>query len=172
MTIKTKRLLLRPLSLSDLNTVHEYACDLQNTKYMMFLPNDSIEETKNFLYSVEQEWQKEYPTFFEFAIVLNDLHIGAISISYCETKNQGEIGWILNKKYWNCGYVSEAAKAILTFARNQLRLQRVIAQCDYRNTASARVMEKIGMQLIDDNGTRTYAKRNETAKELTYMIEF
>ena len=78
----------------------------------------------------------------------------------------------MNKKYWNCGYVSEAATAVLEFAKTQLHLQRVTAQCDWRNIASARVMEKIGMQLIDENGTRTYVKREETARELTYMIEF
>ncbi len=172
MEIKTDRLLLRPLCLSDLKTVHEYACDLENTKYMLFLPNVSVQETYNFLCSVEEEWQQEHPSAFEFAIVLDNVQIGAVSISLGEISNQGEIGWILNKKYWNCGYVSEAATAILDFAENQLHLQRVIAQCDWRNIASARVMEKIGMQLIDEHGTRTYVKRAETARELTYMIEF
>ena len=77
----------------------------------------------------------------------------------------------MNKKHWNCGYVSEAANAV-DFAKKQLHLQGVIAQCDSRNIASARVMEKIGMRLIDVNGTRTYVKRDETAQELTYMIKF
>jgi RimJ/RimL family protein N-acetyltransferase len=77
----------------------------------------------------------------------------------------------LNKRYWNLGYVSEAAVAVLDFAKNSLHLQTVIARCDFRNAPSARVMEKIGMRLIDDTGTRTYTKRDETARELTYMIE-
>ncbi len=172
MTIRTDRLLLRPLCFSDLETVHEYACDLENTKYMLFLPNATEQETAGFLHSVEQEWQQEHPSFFEFAIVLDDIQIGAISISLCEISNQGEIGWILNKKHWNCGYVTEAAKAILDFAKTQLRLQSVIATCDWRNIASTKVMEKIGMRLVDENGVRTYAKREETARELTYRIEF
>ena len=172
MTIRTDRLLLRPLCLSDLKTVHEYACDSENTKYMLFLPNTTEQETEDFLSSVEQEWQQEHPSFFEFAIVLDGIQIGAVSISLGELTNQGEIGWILNKKYWNRGYVSEAAKAVLDFAKTQLHLQRVIAQCDWRNIASAKVMQKIGMRLSDENGTRTYVKREETARELTYMIEF
>ena len=172
MTIRTDRLLLRPLCLNDLKTVHEYAGDLENTKFMLFLPNATEQETECFLHSVEQEWQKDHPSFFEFAIVLNDVHIGAISISLDEMKNHGEIGWILNKKYWNRGYVSEAAKAVLDFVKNKLHLQSVIAQCDWRNIASAKVMEKIGMQLFDGNGIRTYTKREETARELTYKIEF
>ena len=81
MTIKTERLLLRPLCLDDMKTVHEYASDLENTKYMLFLPNTTEQETITFLNSVEQEWQKTTPSFYEFAIVLDGIHIGAISIS-------------------------------------------------------------------------------------------
>lgn len=172
MIIQTKRLLLRPLKISDINTVHEYASDLENTKYMMFLPNTSLKETLNFLEGVEREWKKEDPSTFEFAIILDDIHIGAVSISLNKSNETGEIGWILNKKYWNCGYVTEAAKAVLDFAKNKLKLKKVIAQCDFRNTPSFKVMEKLGMKLIDENGIRSYLKRKETAKELTYMIEF
>jgi len=172
MIIRTDRLLLRPLCLSDLKTVHEYAGDPENTKYMLFLPNATELETENFLRFAEREWQQEHPSSFEFAIVLEDVQIGAVSISLGDIPNQGEIGWILNKKYWNCGYVSEAATAVLDFAKSQLRLQRVIAQCDWRNIASAKVMEKVGMRLIDENGIRTYTKREESAREQTYMIEF
>lgn len=171
MIIRTDRLLLRPLCLNDLKTVHEYACDSENTKYMLFLPNTTERETEDFLYSVEREWQQEHPSSFEFAIVLDGVQIGAVSISLDEITNQGEIGWILNKKYWNHGYVSEAATAVLNFAKTQLHLHKVIAQCDWRNIASAKVMEKIGMRLIDENGNRTYVKREESARELTYMIE-
>ena len=68
--------------------------------------------------------------------------------------------------------MTEAANAVLKFSKTQLHLQYVIAQCDWRNIASAKVMEKIGMRLIDETGSRTYVKREETARELTYRIEF
>ena len=47
--IKTERLLLRPMDISDLEIVHEYASDKENTKYLRFGPNDTIEETMTFL---------------------------------------------------------------------------------------------------------------------------
>jgi RimJ/RimL family protein N-acetyltransferase len=87
MIIKTDRLLLRPLCSSDLKTVHEYAGDIENTKYMLFLPNATEKETEAFLAYVEQEWKKEHPSAFEFAIVLNGVQIGGISISIGETPN-------------------------------------------------------------------------------------
>ena len=172
MMIKTERLLLRPLCLKDLETVYEYTSDIENTKYMVYLPNISEQETQIFLSSVEQEWKQKQPKFYEFAIVLDSLQIGHISIYLTNIANEGRMGWIINKKFWNHGYASEAATALLSFAKTKLHFEKVIAHCDGRNAASKRVMEKIGMLLVDDNGTRTYKKREETAQELTYMIEF
>lgn len=56
--IKTDRLILRPLDISDLATVHTYASDKENTTYMLWLPNDTIEQTKQFLNRVTNEWKK------------------------------------------------------------------------------------------------------------------
>ena len=56
--IKTARLTLRPLDISDAVTVHEYASDDENTTYMYFLPNKTMDETRSFLKYVTQEWHK------------------------------------------------------------------------------------------------------------------
>ena len=60
--------------------------------------------------------------------------------------------------------------AIKDFALNTLHLKKLVAQCDYRNAPSARLMEKIGLKLESDDGVRTYIKRNESARELTYSF--
>lgn len=88
----TQRLALRPLCVGDLKTAHKYACDVENTKYMMFLPNKTESETLAFLQSVEKEWSKPVPRSYEFAICLNGRHIGAIGI-YLESDESGELGW-------------------------------------------------------------------------------
>lgn len=168
--IKTERLLLRPLNIADLKTVHEYSSDEETTRFMMFLPNRSTDETAVFLHCVTKEWEKDEPSFYEFAISLDGLQIGAISIYLDDKKEVGELGWVLNKKHHKKGYASEAAFAIKDFALNVLKLKKLIAQCDYRNTPSRHLMEKIGLKLEDDNGVRTYIKRTETARELTYSL--
>ena len=171
MQITTDRLILRPLCMADKETVDEYAGAVENTKYMFYLPNETLQATAAFLASVEAEWKKEKPDCFEFAIVFKGRQIGATSICINdEGRQKGEIGWIINKKYWNQGYASEAALALLEYAKTNLNLKSVVAHCDYRNTASYKLMEKIGMKLIDNQGTRTY-NNGETAKELTYLIE-
>lgn len=59
---------------------------------------------------------------------------------------RADLGYVLNRAYWNRGFVTEATRAILDVAFSVLKLHRVIATCDTRNGASARVMEKAGMR--------------------------
>lgn len=168
--MKTDRLTLRPLNIADLETVHAYAADEENTAYMLRLPNHTIEETAQFLRCVTSEWEKEYPDFYEFAVVLDGLQIGAISVYLDDTRQIGELGWILNKRYWRKGIISEAAFAMKEFAINTLKVTKITAACDYRNAASYGVMMKLGLKPESDSGVRTYEKKNETVKELMFSL--
>jgi RimJ/RimL family protein N-acetyltransferase len=56
-----------------------------------------------------------------------------------------EIGWRLARSYWGQGYASEAAKRILQFAFEDLKLPEVIATTAKNNRRSSAVMERIGM---------------------------
>ena len=168
--IKTDRLVLRPLSIDDLDSVHTYASDNDNTRFMVWLPNDTKEETARFLLGVTEEWKKAEPDFYEFAITLDGKQIGAISCALNEQRDEGEFGWIINKRYWKMGYATEAAFAIRDFAIKELKVKKLTANCDYRNADSYRLMEKLGLKLENDNGTRTYHKTGETAREFVYSI--
>ena len=72
-----------------------------------------------------------------------------------------EIGWRLVRTAWGRGLASEAARALVQHAFQTVRLARVIADIDARNTASRRVAEKIGMRLVgmvDDEGGASCAR--------------
>ena len=56
------------------------------------------------------------------------------------------IGYCLAEPAWGAGYATEAARALLDWAFGTLDLNRVQAECDTRNLASARVLEKLGFQ--------------------------
>jgi ribosomal-protein-alanine N-acetyltransferase len=57
-----------------------------------------------------------------------------------------EIGWRLARPYWNRGYATEGARAVLTFAFDTLRLPEVVSFTAAINLPSRRVMEKLGMR--------------------------
>ncbi len=167
--LKTERLLLRPLGIGELASTHVYAGDAENTRFMLWR-NDSIDKTRAFLERVEADWAKESPDEPTLAMLYGGEHIGHISLFFDESRTQGELGWILNPHFHGRGFASEAAAALRDYALGELGLTRLIAHCDCRNIASYRVMEHIGMTLIDDKGTRPYLADGKPVGELTYEI--
>lgn len=170
MEINTERLVLKPLGTEYLQTTFPYASDLENTRYMVNLPNETIEETKNFLSNAEKEWQKPDPDYYEFAVLLDGVHIGGVCLYLNEKRDTGELGWILDKKYWKRGYATEAAEAVAGFASGKLGLRHLIAHCDSENTGSSRVMERLGMTRTDSYWGRKNKASDENRKEYLYEI--
>jgi len=170
MEIKTERLTLRPLDKSDLNTTHEYASCPENGMFIEFLPNKTLEDTADFLQWVSSQWQSEGQKAYEFAVLLDGKHIGAASINLAQD-GTASVGWIIHKDYWGKGYATEAAKEVLNFALETLGIKKVIATCDYRNIASIKVMEKIGMKFDNGDMLRSYKDGEKDVQELMYSIQ-
>ena len=147
--LQTERLTLRPLALSDADTVHVYASDPELTRYMLYLPNETREETLAFLSQAAEEWQKQAPAFFEFAIVLEGVQIGAVSIYLNEDRTKGELGWILNRDYHGKGYAAEAARACVRYAFDVLGAEEVCAIIRDTNLPSQGEALRCGMTKTD-----------------------
>jgi RimJ/RimL family protein N-acetyltransferase len=58
----------------------------------------------------------------------------------------GCIVYLLHRHYWGQGYATEAARALIDFAFRTHQAHRVYTYCEVDNVASARVLEKVGMQ--------------------------
>ena len=170
--IRTERLLLRPVELSDAATTHEYSSDLENTRFMMYLPYESYEETEQTLRRAVEEWQKEQPSRCEFAIVKGGVHIGGVTLYFVGDRTEMELGWILHRAYWHRGYLHEAAAALIEYARTNLNARRIFACCDSENTASYRAMERLGMRRVSCEGGRRNRSMDEERKELVYELVF
>ena len=155
MEIRTPRLALRPVTMADLASTHAYAGNLENTRFMMFLPDADEAETALHLREAVEQWRMETPARYEFAVCLADgRHIGGVTLYMQEDRTVAELGWVLHRDYWRRGYVTEAAEAVMRFARS-LGVRRIFACCDSENVASYRTMLKLGMTLVKDDGVRT-----------------
>jgi ribosomal-protein-alanine N-acetyltransferase len=146
--IETERLLLRDFTPLDEADVHEYACDPLVSRYDSWGPNTDA-QTHGFLLerlNEQARWPRDDVTL---AAELRSSRkvIGTVRLWVADAENRsGEIGYTFNRAYWGNGYATEAASALLDRAFSHLRLHRIVATCDTRNTASWRVMEKIGMR--------------------------
>ena len=167
MHITTERLVIRPIERGDCEAIHRYAGDL-SIDMMMFLPNETIEDTKKFVEFAVSEWAKEDPEDMEFVILLNGEIIGGVNLEKCEVDRVFEIGWTIRRDMRGKGYATEAAKALMDHAFEVLNAERVQAHCDSRNRASEKVMIKLGMTMVDDTGTRYYPKTGVSSGEYLY----
>lgn len=166
--IITNRLVLKPLGKKYLQTTIQYAMDYENTKYMCYMPKDTVDETEAFLESIDVEWEKDTPEFYEFAIIFNRCHIGAVSIYF--ENGIGELGWIINKKYWNNGFAYEAANSLIQYAKNELGVKHFVSYCDTENIASYKVMERLGMIKTEERSGRKNRCSINTSKEYRYEL--
>lgn len=168
--IKTGRLVLKPLGKSYLNSTIRYAMDYENTKFMCYLPDETVEEAEEFLTNVENEWKKEEPQFLEFAVIYDDEHIGAVSMYF--ENDAGELGWIIHKDHWGNGFAYEAAKALIDYVKSEIKVNHFLAHCDTENIASYKVMEKLGMSRTGEWGGRRNKSAVKDSSEYQYELYY
>jgi [ribosomal protein S5]-alanine N-acetyltransferase len=145
-TFTTNRLILRRPQLADAPTIYNsYARDQDVTRYLAWKCHSSIGDTIGFLNISERDWNNSKT--FPYAICLNgsDELIGMIVMSLKDFK--AIYGYVLAKKFWGNGYVTEALKTLMDWCLSQPSILRAWAFCDVENLASARVMEKAGMKM-------------------------
>lgn len=73
-------------------------------------------------------------------------HIGICGLLKREALEDVDIGYALLPEFWSRGYALESASAVLSYARDELRLKRVVAVVNPKNQGSIRLLEKIGFE--------------------------
>ncbi len=134
--------------MQDFEAAHEYACDPEVCRYLVYGP-DTPKETRQFLQMAITESHKNPCTRFHLAVVeqQTDRLIGACSLEIVSERNQtADLGYCLNKTQWNRGYATECARALVAYGFQELGLHRIEATCRPANAASAKVLQKVGMQ--------------------------
>jgi [ribosomal protein S5]-alanine N-acetyltransferase len=145
-TIETERLVLRVPVMEDAAPMLEsYARDPEVTRYLAWKPLQSLEEAEGAIRSRVEGWRKGIS--FSWTILLKE---GGALVGTISLRPQGQrlsMGFVVARPYWGRGYTTEAARPVVEWALDQPGVYRVSAVCDTENLASARVLEKIGMQL-------------------------
>lgn len=148
MQLRTERLLLRPAELADAQAIFDaYASDPEATKYLVFETLTDVAQASEYIERTIRETLAGKS--FTWSILLRESRqlIGAIDLHHVE-EQIGGIGFAIGKRWWGQGYVPEAARAVLAFARASLRLARVNGMCDHENLRPARVFEKLGFESL------------------------
>lgn len=154
--INTRRLILRRATVGFAEELFATYCqDEEVARYLVWLPHQTIGETQDYLSYCERAWANgvEYCWVITGGEALAG--VGGVGMISCRIANhQAGLGYVLARPYWRQGLMSEAAGAVLEWVKTVQQVYRVEALVDADNPASARVLERIGMQ---SEGTRRRA---------------
>jgi RimJ/RimL family protein N-acetyltransferase len=147
--IVTARLLLRPLTMADLDAVHDIYTRPDVHRYLYWKPRTRHEVADWLAQRVNRRTLRAEGDVLSLAIVLPEsaAFAGNVVLKWLSALHQqGEIGFVLHPDHHGQGYAGEAARELLRLGFEGLGLHRIVGRCDGRNKASARVMEKLGLR--------------------------
>jgi RimJ/RimL family protein N-acetyltransferase len=151
--LKTDRLVLRLMTADDVDDVHAYQSREDVCRYQLFEPRTRSEVAERVLQHATATTLAVDGDYLQLAIELpatTDARAHVIGDSYFTLSSvdnsRGEIGWSLHPAFWGFGYATEAARAILSIAFDEIGLHRVSAELDPRNLASIALCTRLGMR--------------------------
>jgi RimJ/RimL family protein N-acetyltransferase len=168
--IETTCLELRPFTPADAPAVQRLASEHAVADTTLNIPHpypDGAAET----------WIASHPEDFRagmgvtFALALRETGelCGSLGLTISPRHAHAELGYWLGVPYWNRGYATEAATALLTYGFTVLGLHRIYASYFARNPASGRVLQKLGMTL--EGTQREHLRKGERFEDVvTYGI--
>ena len=151
--LKTERLILRELQLSDAQGMFELDSDPEVHKYLGNKPVKNIEECIKTIELVRKQYHENGVGRFAMIEKTTGNFMGWTGIKFItepinNNVNFYEVGYRIIQKYWGNGYATESTKASLDFAFNQLNANEVYGITNVENLKSARVLEKCGLKII------------------------
>ncbi|MGH2545438.1 MAG: GNAT family N-acetyltransferase [Actinomycetota bacterium] len=143
--ITTERLFLRPWRADDLDALSVMHADPEVMRYIGLGQPQNRAETAEALRRYREHWAVHGFGLWAVEVRATGRMIGRIGLSYQEGWEHVELGWLLDRTVWGRGLATEGARAALRFGFERLGMDRIISLYHPDNTASLRVMEKLGM---------------------------
>ena len=146
-SLHTARLRLRPFNDSDADALFALHSNAYVLRYWDAPPWSERARAERFLTASRQMAEEGTGTRLAVDRVSDEAFIGWCSLTrWNPDYRRAPMGYCLDEAAWGHGYATEAARALLEWAFDTLDLNRVQAETDTRNGASAHVLEKLGFR--------------------------
>ncbi len=170
-TMRTARLELRPVRMSDAQDLYEYSSDPEVARHVLWDAHTSIHQTRAYIRFLIRQYRSAAPGTFVIALRQSGKVVGTIGFMWVQPENRSaEVGYSLSRAYWNQGIMTEALRAVLEFGFTKLNLNRIEAQHESDNPASGHVMQKADMRREGTLRQRLYNKGRYADVELYAML--
>ena len=143
--LETKRCRVREFGMDDLDALYALYAQPHVTDFIEPL----------YAYAQEREYEKNYIEriygFYGFGMWLvfekeTGQLIGRAGLEYREPCEEGEVemGYLIAPSHWRKGYATEVCQAILTYAKEELGMEKIVSHVHLKNDASRHLLEKLG----------------------------
>jgi len=170
--VETDRLLLRPYETTDFDALFAMRSRDDVTRYLYWGAQSDADVRATLERKIGSVAIRSEGDVIALAIVLeapNEVVGDVILQLVSEQHEQGEIGFIVHPDHQGRGFATEAARAVLRLAFEDVELHRVVGRVEPRNVGSARVLEKLGMRREAHLVENEYVK-GEWQSELIYAM--
>lgn len=147
--IRTPRLDLRPVTTDDFTAIHAYQRLPEVCRYLYWGPLDEAGSRASVATKCSRTTLRESGDILQLAVVVRETGtlVGDVTFVWTSAEHrQGGIGYVFHPDHAGHGYATEASRALLKLGFEELRLHRIQAELDGRNTASAKLLERLGMR--------------------------
>lgn len=152
--IETDRLLLRELLFSDVDGLFELESNPNVHLFVGNKPVTHIDECRAYVEFIHQQY-KDFGTG-RWAVILKETNefLGWSGIKFITNeinnhKDFYEIGYRFIEKHWGKGYATEAGKAFIDYAFNEMKVKALYAYADAGNENSRKILEKLGLCYVN-----------------------
>ncbi|MFN2491389.1 MAG: GNAT family N-acetyltransferase [Pyrinomonadaceae bacterium] len=145
--LETERLILRKFSTDDAEFVLAL---LNEPSFLRFIGDKGVrtlEDARNYIVSGPLESYEQHG-FGLWVVEVRDskVPIGICGLLKRNSLDHADVGFAFLPEYWSRGYAHESASAVLTYSRNVIGLNRILAITNQDNTGSIKVLERIGLK--------------------------
>ena len=154
--LETDRLIIREMLQEDAEALFDMDKNPDVHKYLWQKPFTTIEEIRDYITNIRSQYVEN--GIGRFSTILKETNevIGWTGIKYINDHvengktNFYDYGYRFNEKAWNKGYATEASKAWLAYAFDQMNIQEMNAYTHAENGASNQVLQKVGFNFVEN----------------------
>ncbi len=152
--LETPRLILRELLPSDAEAMFKMDNNPNVHKYLWNKPTQTLDETKSIIEYVRGQYTENGIGRFAIIEKSSGIFLGWAGIKFVTEPENGHVnffdfGYRLDEEFWGKGFASEASFAWLDYGFDVMNIELMNASAQSENGASNRILQKIGMNLLE-----------------------
>jgi RimJ/RimL family protein N-acetyltransferase len=170
--IETDRLTVRRYLETDYDDLLKLQSSADVTRFLLYDPKSPEQVRDSLAGRLADVSMNADDQALTLAVILRETgqHVGEVTLFvHSAAHRTGEIGFVFHPDFHGRGFAAEASVEVLRIGFEELGMHRIIGRLDYRNTGSAKLLERLGLRL-EAHFVRNEFLKGEWTDELVYAM--